>query len=45
MIKIETIEIAGFAGAFSALRLPFRKEERSTIRKYVQFEREVFLPP
>lgn len=42
MIKIETIEIAGFAGAFSALRLPFGKEVRSTIRKYVQFEREVF---
>ena len=31
MIKIETIEIAGFAAAFSALRLPFCKEERSRI--------------
>ena len=31
MIKIETIEIAGFAAAFSALRLPFGKEVRSTI--------------
>ena len=41
-MKIETIEIAGFAAAFSALRLPFGKEERSNIRKYVQFEREVF---
>ena len=42
MIKIETIELAGFAAAFSALRLPFGKDVRSTIRKYVQFEREVF---
>lgn len=31
MIKIETIEIAGFAAAFSALRLPFGKEVRSRI--------------
>lgn len=31
MIKIETIEIAGFAGALSALRLPFGKEVRSRI--------------
>lgn len=29
MIKIETIEIAGFAAALSALRLPFGKEVRS----------------
>ena len=32
MIKIETIEIAGFAAAFSALRLPFGLGERSVIR-------------
>ena len=30
-MKIETIEIAGFAGALTALRLPFGKEERSDI--------------
>ena len=29
-MKIETIEIAGFAGALAALRLPFGKECRST---------------
>ena len=32
MIKIETIEIAGFAAALSALRLPFGLGERSVIR-------------
>lgn len=32
MIKIETIELAGFAAAFSALRLPFGKDMRSVIR-------------
>lgn len=31
MIKIETIELAGFAAAFSALRLPFGKEVRSRV--------------
>ena len=31
MIKIETIELAGFAAAFSALRLPFGKEVRSKV--------------
>lgn len=31
-MKIETIEIAGFAAALSALRLPFGKEMRSVIR-------------
>ena len=31
-MKIETIEIAGFAGALTALRLPFGKEVRSKIR-------------
>lgn len=30
-MQIETIEIAGFAAAFSALRLPFGKEVRSRI--------------
>ena len=30
-MKIETIEIAGFAGALTALRLPFGKEVRSGI--------------
>lgn len=30
-MKIETIEIAGFAGALKALRLPFGKEVRSDI--------------
>lgn len=30
-MKIETIEIAGFAGALTALRLPFGKEVRSKI--------------
>lgn len=30
-MKIETIEIAGFAGALTALRLPFGKEVRSDI--------------
>ena len=31
-MRIETIELAGFAAAFSALRLPFGKEMRSVIR-------------
>ena len=30
-MKIETIEIAGFAGALTALRLPFGKECRSSV--------------
>lgn len=34
-MKIETIEIAGFAGALKALRLPFGKEERSQTANYV----------
>lgn len=42
MIKIETIEIAGFAAALSALRLPFGKEVRSEIIKNLEWEREVF---
>ena len=30
-MKIETIEIAGFAGALTALRLPFGQECRSSV--------------
>ena len=30
-MKIETIEVAGLAGALTALRLPFGKEVRSDI--------------
>lgn len=41
-MKIETIELAGFAAAFSALRLPFGKEVRSDIHKDFEWEREVF---
>ena len=33
-MKIETIEIAGLAGALTALRLPFGKEVRSKIENY-----------
>ena len=33
-MKIETIEIAGFAGALTALRLPFGKEVRSRIEHF-----------
>ena len=33
-MKIETIEIAGLAGALNALRLPFGKEVRSNIDHY-----------
>ena len=33
-MKIETIEIAGFAGALTALRLPFRKDMRSRIEHF-----------
>ena len=35
-MKIETIEIAGLAGALTALRLPFGKEERSRIEHYCE---------
>ena len=38
-MKIETIEIAGFAAAFSALRLPFGKEERSHIDSYYKYDK------
>ena len=33
-MKIETIEIAGFAGALTALRLPFGKDMRSRIEHF-----------
>ena len=33
-MKIETIEIAGFAGALTALRLPFGKDVRSRIEHF-----------
>ncbi len=33
-MKVETIEIAGLAGALTALRLPFGKEVRSKIENY-----------
>lgn len=33
-MKIETIEVAGFAGALTALRLPFGKDVRSDIDHY-----------
>ena len=35
-MKIETIEVAGFAGALTALRLPFGKEVRSKIENYYE---------
>ena len=35
-MKIETIGIAGLAGAFTALRLPFGKEVRSKIENYCE---------
>ena len=34
MIRINTLEIAGFAGALKALRLPFGREMRSNIETY-----------
>lgn len=36
-MKIETIEVAGFAGALTALRLSFGKEERSRIEKTFRY--------
>ena len=35
-MKIETIEIAGLAGALTALRLPFGKDVRSKIENYCE---------
>lgn len=35
-MKVETIEIAGLAGALTALRLPFGKEVRSNIENYCE---------
>ena len=40
-MKIETIEIAGFAGALKALRLPFGKEERSEISSSYDEARDI----
>ena len=39
-MRIETIEIAGFAAAFSALRLPFGKEVRSRIMTHHDSDEE-----
>ena len=39
-MKIETIEIAGLAGALTALRLPFGKEVRSDITYYAAMNPE-----
>ena len=38
-MKIETIEIAGLAGALTALRLPFGKEVRSHIDGYYKYDK------
>lgn len=38
MLKIETIEIAGFASALKALRLPFGLDSRSEITTTLKFE-------
>ena len=43
-MKIETIEIAGFAAAFSALRLPFGKEVRSRIMTHHDSDEEGITP-
>lgn len=40
-MKIETIEIAGLAGALTALRLPFGKEERSYISSDHQLDMDI----
>ena len=37
-MKIETIEIAGLAGALTALRLPFGKEVRSHIDTFYKYD-------
>ena len=41
-MRIETIEIAGLAGAFTALRLPFGKEVRSLIDVVSPVRRDMF---
>ena len=41
-MKIETIEIAGLAGALTALRLPFGKEERSNMDVQIGFSKSSF---
>ena len=38
-MKVETIEIAGLAGALTALRLPFGKEVRSHIDSYYKYDK------
>ena len=38
-MKIETIEVAGFAGALTALRLPFGKEVRSHIDTFHKYDK------
>ena len=38
-MKIETIEIAGLAGALTALRLPFGKEVRSHIDTFHKYDK------
>ena len=39
-MKIETIEIAGIAGALTALRLPFGKDMRSHIDSYIKYDKD-----
>ena len=41
-MKIETIEVAGLAGALTALRLPFGKEVRSDIQSQLGFHPSEF---
>lgn len=43
MLKIETLEIAGFASVLQALRLPFGKECRSDVSSEFEAIRETFL--
>lgn len=43
MLKIETLEIAGFASVLQALRLPFGKECRSDVSSQYEVIRETFL--
>ena len=40
-MKIETIEVAGLAGALTALRLPFGLGEKSVIRVTLPFAEEL----
>lgn len=43
MLKIETLEIDGFASVLQALRLPFGKECRSDVSSQYEVVRETFL--